>query len=120
MLFVDQVKKTGERIGNTRFVEKSSRHGESASHLLNFTYAPLRSQEDGGRRASGGQWRGGHSRKQPVHTKEQFLQAHCQFVVKRPVSDGVYQQHLVDADKMVEWEDIEQVVSWRSLYASLL
>ena len=92
--------------------EKANRHGESASHLLNFTYAPLRGQEDGHRRSSGDQWRRSRARRQVIHTKEQFLQAHCQFVVKKPVTEGEYVGNMVEADKMVEWENIEQVVGF--------
>jgi len=85
---------------------------ESASHLLNFTYAPLPSQESGGRAArrpvSHQNWRSGRS-KQPIYTKQQFLQAHCQFVVKPPLGNE-YVGQLADSDCMVEWEQIDQVI----------
>jgi len=89
--------------------ERTTRHGTDASHLLNFTYSPLPKQTGGGR--SGAVYRRGRGRRAPVHTKEQFLQAHCQFVVRQPQTDLKYLACLADADKMVEWEDIEQVVS---------
>ena len=44
-----------------------------------------------------------------MYTKQQFLQAHCQFVVKPPLGNE-YVEQLADADSMVEWEQIEQVV----------
>lgn len=61
--------------------EKSSKHGASATHLLNFTYAPLPSQEDGGYGRTPGYQRGGRVRRTAVHTKEQFLQVNLNFSV---------------------------------------
>lgn len=88
---------------------KNSKHGMRADHLLNFSYSPLPSQESGlGVRPN---WRGRRS-KQLVITKEQFLQANCQFVMKQSASDSSeYLEHLTDPDKMVDWSTIEQVVN---------
>lgn len=106
---------------NTRS-DKASRHGESAAHLLNFTYASPRGEGGdgaGNRRAAVSQWRrvGG---RQPVHTKEQFLQAHCQFVLRKSVPEDSCAPYLTDADKMVDWDDIEQVVSVEDIVITVL
>ena len=87
---------------------KNSKHGMRADHLLNFSYAPLSSQEPGGATHPG---RRGYRSRQTVLTKPQFLQANCQFVVKESTGDAAeYLDHLTDPDKMVDWSSIEQVV----------
>ena len=42
----------------------------------------------------------------PRYNKEQYLQANCQFVVRK---DSDYSRHLKDPDVIVEWDNIEQV-----------
>lgn len=102
--------------GSFHSTERRRRGQKSADHLLNFTYASPRNQdESSGRMVTGSQWRGGRVRRQPVHTKEQFLQAHCQFVVKNSGLSDDYACYLADCDKMVDWEDIEQVVSYKAV-----
>ncbi|CAF0706252.1 unnamed protein product [Brachionus calyciflorus] len=44
--------------------------------------------------------------KSSVFSKEQFLQANCQFVVK---DGGDYTIHMVDPDRLVDWSKIEEI-----------
>lgn len=90
---------------------KTSKYGQRADHLLNFSYAPLPSQEPGrGRfKPQNVGWRSVKARS-AIMTKEQFLQANCQFIVKESLTDE-FVQYISDADKMVEWDLIEQLVS---------
>lgn len=91
-------------------VRGGNKHGLNANHLLNFQYAPVRSQESGYRRPVNRSygWRNSKSRTM-ILTKEQFLQANCQFVVKDSAADD-YSANLADPDLMIDWSQIEQVV----------
>ncbi len=75
------------------------------THLINFTMAPRDGSSD--YRTPGG-WRGRNkwTQRYPKYNKEQFLQANCQFVVKAGCD---YSVHCKDADKLVDWDLIEQV-----------
>lgn len=85
------------------------------SHLLNFHYVDKqRTNVRGNRRSfnsnyhSNGRWSssGNHVYRQ-TFSKEQFLQANCQFVVKKGSID--FSLHYADADLPIDWSNVEQV-----------
>ncbi|XP_071789412.1 E3 ubiquitin-protein ligase RNF10-like isoform X1 [Asterias amurensis] len=75
------------------------------THLINFTMAPRDGASD---YTTPGGWRGRNkwTQRYPRYNKEQFLQANCQFVVKAGCD---YSIHCKNADKLVDWDLIEQV-----------
>eukprot|EP00117_Sycon_ciliatum_P034536 scpid81576/ scgid26344/ RING finger protein 10 len=81
------------------------------NHLLGFTYSRDSDMDDSlstfGRGFSSRAGTGGHARKTARHSKEQFLQANCQFIV----SEGNYSSFTsaLDPDRMVDWVAIQQV-----------
>lgn len=85
------------------------------SHLLNFHYLDKqRVNVRGNRRSynsnyhSNGRWSsGGHAPYRQTFSKEQFLQANCQFVVKKGSID--HSLHYADPDLAVDWSHVEQV-----------
>lgn len=85
---------------------------QNLSHLLNFQYEP-RGNKNKLIRNDRNVHHGGTSRKgancyttRPKYNKEQYLQANCQFVVRKGPD---YTRHLKDPDLIVEWDLIEQV-----------
>uniref|UniRef100_A0A1L8DSU4 E3 ubiquitin-protein ligase RNF10 n=1 Tax=Nyssomyia neivai TaxID=330878 RepID=A0A1L8DSU4_9DIPT len=75
---------------------------QNLNHLLNFHYAPRKVNAfTTPRERKGKTWNGKH------FSKEQFLQANCQFVVK---SRGEYDVHRLCPDTLVKWEQIEQII----------
>uniref|UniRef100_A0A7G3AZK6 E3 ubiquitin-protein ligase RNF10 n=2 Tax=Lutzomyia longipalpis TaxID=7200 RepID=A0A7G3AZK6_LUTLO len=75
---------------------------QNLNHLLNYHYAPRKVNSfTTSREARGKNWTGKH------YSKEQFLQANCQFVVK---SHGEYDIHRSCPDTLVKWDQIEQIV----------
>ncbi|XP_041457063.1 RING finger protein 10-like [Lytechinus variegatus] len=72
------------------------------NHLINFTFSPRETEDTRGGSGFRGRSRWGYKR----FSKEQFLQANCQFVVK---AQGDYKQQCVDPDALVEWDLIEQI-----------
>ncbi|UJR29122.1 hypothetical protein I4U23_010336 [Adineta vaga] len=95
---------------------RSSTNAKKAnmSHLLNFHYLDKqRSNIRGNRRSSNSnyyshdnKWRGNSTYKQSF-SKEQFLQANCQFVVQSGLVD--YSVHFADPDLAIDWLRVEQV-----------
>ncbi|KAH9525668.1 RING finger protein 10 [Bulinus truncatus] len=89
----------------------SSRKG-NANHLLKFSYiSNSQNGNYGGWRAGSGRSGGrgqGYYRRTPVtrYSKEQFLQASCQFVV---CDDGEYTEQAIDPDALVNWDKVELV-----------
>eukprot|EP00053_Salpingoeca_punica_P015965 m.148823 g.148823 ORF g.148823 m.148823 type:complete len:801 (+) comp16840_c0_seq1:405-2807(+) len=91
----------------------------NVNHLLQFSFAtPAPATQHGpayGRHRPRTSSAAGHARgKHPQHqqlsrplSKEQFVQANCQFYVSEL---GDYSVNFADADVPVEWNDIEQVV----------
>jgi len=85
---------------------------QSLNHLLNFQYAPRTDQQRGGGRSNAADRRPRQNKKQqqpvyrPKYSKEQYLQANCQFVVQE---SGDYSLHQVDPDIPVSWDLIEEV-----------
>ncbi|XP_041349388.1 RING finger protein 10-like [Gigantopelta aegis] len=73
------------------------------NHLLNFTFAE---RESGQRGYSHGGGRKQHYSGRVRYNKECFLQANYQFVVH---DLGDYVVHSIDADKLVDWDLVEQV-----------
>ncbi|KAI1287639.1 RING finger protein 10 [Halotydeus destructor] len=89
-------------VAGSGFEKKSRKH--NMSHLLNFTLTPRESNP--GNEMS----RNSHSRhagsKIHKYSKEQFIQANSQFVVR----DGRdYSVHAADPDLLVDWGSIEDV-----------
>ena len=85
---------------------------QNLSHLLNFQYEPRGNKNKSNKNNRDSNYNG-TARKgakyyapRPRYNKEQYLQANCQFVVRKG-SD--YSRHLKDPDVIVEWENIEQV-----------
>lgn len=88
---------------------------QNLNHLLNFHFAP---RENRGANASwrsfnshpGGGWRArngsGALGARPKFSKENFLQANCQFLVR---SAGDYSAHAYNPDRLVEWDLVEQI-----------
>lgn len=77
------------------------------NHLLNFTYESRDPQENYYEyEKSTKQFWSTKLSKGSVFSKEQFLQANCQFVVK---NTGDYTVHLVDPDRLVDWDKIEEI-----------
>jgi len=93
---------------------------ENLAHLLNskFQLAPRDS-------VTSPYWRATHSAKDKYYhnsytschsySKDHYLQANCQFVVK---ADGDYTAYLTNPDLLVPWETIEQIRIWGSEVAS--
>jgi len=92
---------------------------ENLAHLLNmkFQLAPRDS-------IASPHWRNTHSARDKYHnsyaschtySKDHYLQANCQFVVK---ADRDYTAYLTDPDLLVPWETIEQIRIWGSEVAS--
>jgi len=88
-------------------VFKSGSKKQNLNHLLNFKkYEP--------RNSGSNNHRGGHDRRRkakptgPVitYTREQYLAANCQFLVK---TSGDYSVQMVDPDIPVDWQFIEEV-----------
>jgi len=90
------------------------RKKENLAHMLNmkFQLAPRESITSAYRHS-------GHSNSSHFsrhsYTKDHYLQANCQFVVK---ADGDYTAYLSDPDLLVPWETIEQIRIWGSEVAS--
>lgn len=81
---------------------------QNLNHLLNFQFEP---RAFAGNNTNGSR-NNPHKRNEPMmrrtkFSKEQYLQANCQFVVREGED---YDVHLVDADIPVDWNLIEQVV----------
>ncbi|XP_059612003.1 E3 ubiquitin-protein ligase RNF10 [Phlebotomus argentipes] len=77
---------------------------QNLNHLLNFHYAPRKVNSFTiVREFKGKSWGG----KRMHFSKEQFLQANCQFVVK---SSGEYGVHRGCPDTLVKWDQIEQII----------
>ncbi|CAL1529927.1 unnamed protein product [Lymnaea stagnalis] len=94
----EEVAETGDifEVGDT-----SSRKG-NANHLLKFSY-----DTHGTWRTGGGRSHGYYKRSPAVrYSKEQFLQASCQFVVRE---DGEYSLQSIDPDALVNWDKVELV-----------
>ncbi|CAF1192440.1 unnamed protein product [Adineta steineri] len=85
------------------------------SHLLNFHYLDKqRNNIRGNRRSSNSgyysnnRWiSNGNSSYRQSFSKEQFLQANCQFVVQKGLID--YSVHFADPDLAIDWSCVEQV-----------
>jgi len=98
-------------------VFKSGSKKQNLNHLLNFKkYEPQRGGGGGNNYYGGGgvrrnprqgKWQG-KNRYVPVvkYTREQYLAANCQFLVK---ASGDYSVQVVDPDIPVDWEYIEEV-----------
>ncbi|CAF0913838.1 unnamed protein product [Adineta ricciae] len=94
----------------------SSAKKTNMSHLLNFHYRDKqRSNIRGNRRSSNSNYysnnnkwsANGNSTYRQSFSKEQFLQANCQFVVQSGVAD--YSLHFADPDLAIDWSHVEQV-----------
>jgi len=83
---------------------------QNLSHLLNFQFEPRGNKNKVGHNREN--YHGGRKKysnygmKKPTYNKEQYLQANCQFVVRKGHD---YTQHLKNPDVIVPWEQIEQV-----------
>ncbi|CAF1637779.1 unnamed protein product [Rotaria magnacalcarata] len=85
------------------------------SHLLNFHYLDKqRVNVRGNRRSlnsnyySNNKWStNGNSSSRQSFSKEQFLQANCQFIVQASSND--YSVHFADPDLAIDWSRVEQV-----------
>jgi len=98
---------------------RNKRGGSSAkktnvSHLLNFHYLDKqRVNVRGNRRSfpsnyySNNRSLNGHSSYRQSFSKEQFLQANCQFIVQTGSID--YSIHFADPDLAIDWSRVEQV-----------
>ncbi|KAM3825966.1 E3 ubiquitin-protein ligase RNF10 isoform 1-T1 [Vipera latastei] len=75
------------------------------NHLLNFTFEPRghTSHFDG---SSHGTWGKRNKWENKPFSKELFLQANCQFVVR---DDQDYTVHFTDPDTLVNWDFVQQV-----------
>ncbi|XP_015678094.1 RING finger protein 10 [Protobothrops mucrosquamatus] len=75
------------------------------NHLLNFTFEPRghTSHFDG---SSHGSWGKRNRWENKPFSKELFLQANCQFVVR---DDQDYTVHFTDPDTLVNWDFVQQV-----------
>lgn len=94
----------GFRSGNGNGGSKKT----NLNHLLNFTYESMRDSGENYyeyERMTKQFW-STKLAKNSYFSKEQFLQANCQFVVK---STGDYSVHLSDPDLLVEWDKIEEI-----------
>jgi len=88
-------------------VFKSGSKKQSLNHLLNFQYTPRGNVAENNRRPRENRYSKQHKPVfRPTYSKEQYLQANCQFIVK---SSGDYTVHQADPDIPVNWELIEQV-----------
>lgn len=100
---------------NKRGGSSGSAKKTNMSHLLNFHYLDKqRVNVRGNRRSfhsnyhSNNRWSsGGHTTYRQTFSKEQFLQANCQFVVKKGSID--YSLHYADPDLVIDWSNVEQV-----------
>lgn len=72
------------------------------NHLLNFTFAAREN-------VVGSSHRPQARRTRVTYNKEQYLQANCQFVVK---NTGDYTVQAKNADALVEWDLVEQVITF--------
>lgn len=81
---------------------------QNLNHLLNFTYESTRDSNENYYEYErlGRQFWSTKLSKNSYFSKEQFLQANCQFVVK---SSCDYSIHMCDPDRLVEWDHIEEV-----------
>ncbi|CAF0830312.1 unnamed protein product [Didymodactylos carnosus] len=92
--------KTGFDLDET--LEKRRGKKTNVNHLLNFHFLEKqRTMSSYGRRGYGN---GKYQTKR--FSKEQFLQANCQFVVE---IDGDYSLHFADPDKPIDWTKVEQI-----------
>ncbi|GAU88902.1 hypothetical protein RvY_01518 [Ramazzottius varieornatus] len=105
-----------EELGINGLEQGSRKH--NYAHLLNLDYNRRREEEYVGRTRGGSQgqntrWErnltGQHGGQIRTYSKEQFMQANCQFVVRE---DGDYAVHHVDPDVLVDWNNIEQIRSY--------
>ncbi|XP_055862144.1 RING finger protein 10-like [Biomphalaria glabrata] len=90
----------------------SSRKG-NANHLLKFSYiSHSQNGNYGGWRSGSARYNSGRGqgyyRRTPAarYSKEQFLQASCQFVVR---DDSEYTVQAIDPDALVDWDKVELV-----------
>jgi len=74
------------------------------NHLLNFSYASTSADYEYQRFSK--QFWTNKITKNSYFSKEQFMQANCQFVVK---DSGDYSVNLVDPDLLVDWSNIEEI-----------
>jgi len=84
---------------------KSGSKKNNLNHLLNFSYVRETNENYEYERFSKQFW-SNKIAKSSYFSKEQFLQANCQFVIK---NTGDYTVHLVDPDRLVEWSMIEEI-----------
>jgi len=90
-------------------VFKSGSKKQNLNHLLNFKKYEPRNAGSNNQRGHDRRPRGGGKHKQtPVvtYTREQYLAANCQFLVK---ASGDYSVQIVDPDIPVDWQFIEEV-----------
>lgn len=88
----------------------SNRTYSSANHLLNFQSYSNDYHGRGGRGSNEGRGRGGHRRaaaKPMPYNRNKFLQANFRFLVS---DAGNLKKHEADADLMLDWDDVVQVV----------
>lgn len=88
----------------------SNRTYSSANHLLNFQYDSYAQYGRGGRGSNEGRGRGGYRRPAPKpmpYNRNKFLQANFRFLVS---DAGNLRRHEADADLMLDWDDVVQVV----------
>eukprot|EP00096_Caligus_rogercresseyi_P013128 TRINITY_DN578_c0_g1_i3.p1 TRINITY_DN578_c0_g1~~TRINITY_DN578_c0_g1_i3.p1 ORF type:complete len:693 (+),score=164.74 TRINITY_DN578_c0_g1_i3:333-2411(+) len=84
-----------------------SKKTQNLNHLLNFDYGPTRGVNDTRNAPRSGPKE--PSRRRPPaakYTKEHYLQANCQFLVR---SERDYSTHIHDPDLPLAWEEIESV-----------
>lgn len=81
---------------------------QSLNHLLNFQFEPRNFVGQRNRGSTGpiSRKRNDPLKRRPKYSKEQYLQANCQFIVRE---GNDYNIHLHDADNLVDWNLIEQV-----------
>lgn len=91
---------------NTTGDIKTRSKKNNLNHLLNFSYDHKASNESYEYETFSKQFWSNKIAKSSYFSKEQFLQANCQFVVKNV---GDYSMHMVDPDLMVEWNKIEEI-----------
>lgn len=84
---------------------KNGSKKNNLNYLLNFSYEKSSNENYEYEKFSKQFW-SNKIAKSSYFSKEQFLQANCQFVVKNL---GDYSPHMVDPDLMVEWSKIEEI-----------
>ncbi|RWS30255.1 RING finger protein 10-like isoform X2 [Leptotrombidium deliense] len=84
-----------ERVDSKHFSSKK----HNLNHLLNFSFTPRETTHESRCNQK-------YARNIMKHSKGRFLQANCQFIVKK---GNDYSKHKIDADLPVDWDLVEEV-----------